>query len=160
MKTTRYVVQGYDSEGNLQYYGNSQSGWTEHFDQAEIFFNKYNADVEMLAMHDQSVSAMGCELVPVYIEMARQYWVNLYLTDRVYGGPEEGGWYYNAGEAVVSFECTEGDQEELLTEAHELVEWLNEGRPQISSVLSEGQYSALAEEGPGVSYPEEEPHYE
>jgi hypothetical protein len=29
-------------------------------------------------------------------------YANAYLTDRMYGGPEEGGWYYDVGEPVMS----------------------------------------------------------
>jgi hypothetical protein len=28
------------------------------------------------------------------------WYVTVYETERVYGGPEEGGWYYTAGEAI------------------------------------------------------------
>ena len=36
--------------------------------------------------------------------MTRQgvMYANAYITDRVYGGPEEGGWYYDCGEPVMS----------------------------------------------------------
>ncbi len=27
-------------------------------------------------------------------------YVNVYMADRAYGGPEEGGWYYTYGEAL------------------------------------------------------------
>lgn len=36
----------------------------------------------------------------------QQYWVNVYKVSRAYGGPEEGGWFYDCGEfqfAVHSF---------------------------------------------------------
>jgi len=35
----------------------------------------------------------GVRLVPMA-------WVNVYETDRVYGGPEEGGWWFTTGEPV------------------------------------------------------------
>jgi hypothetical protein len=34
--------------------------------------------------------------------MAIVKYANAYLTDRLYGGPEEGGWYYDVGEPVMS----------------------------------------------------------
>ena len=38
-------------------------------------------------------------------------YANAYMTDRVYGGPEEGGWYYTAGEPVMSLPFTCNDEE-------------------------------------------------
>lgn len=40
-------------------------------------------------------------------------YANAYVTDRLYGGPEEGGWYYDCGEPVMSlpFIVNECDEE-------------------------------------------------
>jgi hypothetical protein len=46
--------------------------------------------------------------------------VNVYLIDRAYGGPEEGGWHYECGEAVRSTQVrntTASCQELLLKDA-------------------------------------------
>jgi hypothetical protein len=34
--------------------------------------------------------------------MTKRFYVNAYAVTRNYGGPEEGGWYYNAGEPLAS----------------------------------------------------------
>ena len=34
---------------------------------------------------------------------ASKYFVNVYRTERAYGGPEEGGWWYNKGEYLGSY---------------------------------------------------------
>jgi hypothetical protein len=98
------------------------------------------------------------------------YTVAIYMEDRAFGGHEEGGWYYDTAEL-----CTEPEAAQYLrgfrTEAEAMdyanalnqgvvAEW-NEGRPMVSSVLSEGRYHALINEGmPQPYYPETQPHYE
>lgn len=86
--------------------------------------------------------------------------VNVYLVDRRYGGPEEGGWYYDVGTAVSSEEVLPVN---VLTVAQAkrtgcLVE--NEGRPPVSSVRSIGRYIVVIEDTPARDYPTERPHYE
>jgi len=46
--------------------------------------------------------------MPVAVKYA-----NAYVTDRLYGGPEEGGWYYTVGEPVMSlpFLCNDEEKE-------------------------------------------------
>lgn len=85
-------------------------------------------------------------------------WVNVYLEDRMYGGPEEGGWWYDAGILVRSSPYlgpSTLDAERA---------WCGEEnacrRSDTGSVLSEGRYLALAEPGIGRNYPAVRPHYE
>ena len=94
-------------------------------------------------------------------EEALEWWVNTYLTDRAYGGPEEGGWYYDCGEVKAGFQCeTEEDAQIVKEEMIEVcIKW-NEDRPDISSVLSEGRYFVCIENTPPENYPQERPHYE
>lgn len=103
------------------------------------------------------------------------FWtVAIYLDDLAYGGPEEGGWYYGVGTRQDT--SIEGLPDTMLltvlpTEdaAYALCRHLNEvtlkeankGRREISSVLSQGRYSAHVYQGyPPAGYPEETPHYE
>lgn len=93
--------------------------------------------------------------------LAGTQWINTYLIDRAYGGPEEGGWYYNCGEAVRSIQVTEETLPETLQEACGWAEQENRSRrSDINSVLSEGRYDVRVEDQPGVDYPAEIPHYE
>jgi len=39
-------------------------------------------------------------------------YANAYLTDRLYGGPEEGGWYYDVGEPIMSLPFLVGEEGE------------------------------------------------
>ena len=96
------------------------------------------------------------------------YTVAVYLIDRVRGGPEEGGWYYTAGELITDADFpiprivkTWEEATDARNEMQEELAAHNEGRRDISSVLSEGMYSAEihAEIAPKY-FPETRPYYE
>ena len=91
--------------------------------------------------------------------------VNLYRTDRQYGGPEEGGWWYDTGR----FEACVGlfDDRKVamgLFEALEASDWLKERKAGLhapSSVLSEAEWPLLmVEDHAGRDYPRNRPRYE
>jgi len=91
----------------------------------------------------------------------------IYLIDRAYGGPEEGGWYYDCGTPSDEYaNHTRGFSRErdAIKYANKLNETVcptyNVGRRAISSVLSTGRYSAEVSEGQPKYYPSERPHYE
>lgn len=103
------------------------------------------------------------------------FWtVAIYLVDRQSGGPEEGGWWYDAGERVdhaldgmgratvlhVCYTEAEGNRRaEILQRL--LDAGPNVGRRDISSVLSTGRYRAEVHNGhPPKRFPERTPHYE
>lgn len=93
--------------------------------------------------------------------------VCLYLIDRAYGGPEEGGWYYTCGHPVIEKGLPLPSWHNTLVEAEaadalmeDACKALNEGRRDINSVLSEGIYQARICEGAPKPYPETKPHYE
>lgn len=104
--------------------------------------------------------------------MEPPYWyVAVYLEDRAYGGPEEGGWYYDTGE-LQEFIDPQGDKvynamfnhrpdaEYFAARLRDLPEFTNEGRPNIGSVNSIGQYRIVVNETPMQNYPEHKPHYD
>lgn len=92
--------------------------------------------------------------------------VSFYETNRAYGGPEEGGWWFDYGIPEPSLDrfargfATEG---EAYAYAHRLNRHLspklNDGRYDISSVLCDGIYEAQVSEGYPRPYPEHTPHY-
>jgi hypothetical protein len=97
------------------------------------------------------------------------YTVAIYLIDRAYGGPEEGGWYYDCGTPYLEPEAALHMRAfDRLSDAYHYSEHLNlsvlpawnEGRAEVSSVLSEGQYKALWSEGFPQPFPTSRPHYE
>lgn len=88
--------------------------------------------------------------------MAR--FVNVYLVSRAYGGPEEGGWYYNEGEPVRSHRLLNSESEEEV-EATEQA-WCDEHNPNRgTSSWLDGHYEVRVQDHPAESFPETKPYY-
>jgi len=73
-------------------------------------------------------------------------WVNVYNVTRAYGGPEEGGWWYDEGELVESHRCGDEQRAEVLA--------------QKISRESCHAFDVRVETGRGGSFPMSRPHYE
>lgn len=102
-------------------------------------------------------------------EVPKFFCVAIGLEDRAYGGPEEGGWWYDTFEPLDEYAHMTKiviTAEEAYRHRDELRQWivsekLNEGRRPTSSVLSEGQYDVHVYRGRYPHYvPERRPHYE
>ena len=88
-------------------------------------------------------------------------YVNCYMIDQAYGGPEEGGWYYTVGRPVESRLADDDIQaEEILAERRAYWEWHNKERPEIWSVLSEGRFAVWRESHYARVFPDAKPYYE
>lgn len=90
-------------------------------------------------------------------------YINVYLCDRAYGGPEEGGWWYSCGEVVASLPCDDVHSAASVQLAECLRNWCldqNAGRAPVHSVCSEGQYEVRIQQVAGRDYPETRPVYE
>ena len=102
------------------------------------------------------------------------YWVGVFLVDLAYGGPEEGGWWYQTGILVVDPKLYEelgggpagfvGHAEAAAYREHldANVAILNAGRPAIEASNSVGVYEvrlARAQVVP-THFPDHRPHYE
>ena len=88
----------------------------------------------------------------------KELWVNTYIVSRHYGGPEEGGWWYNAGECIESIMCTCSNAAQLVEErekVHKHREWGD-----INSVLDGEQIQINVEDHFGRDWPEERPRFE
>lgn len=103
------------------------------------------------------------------------YTVAIFLCDRAYGGPEEGGWWYDCGEPIecpldalsepgLSAPRIFADQEAAIAWGKQLQDKLNEtinkGRRSIGSILSDGEYRAVVCDGYPRAFPATKPHYE
>lgn len=95
-------------------------------------------------------------------EMNRTY-INTYLINRAYGGPEEGGWWYDVSVPVESvyFETIE----QAIQQFHYYEnKWKRtnheEGRIKESSVNSDGYYYTFREHHFAEYSPKERPRYE
>ena len=93
--------------------------------------------------------------------------VATYDCDQMYGGPEEGGWWYEAGSLVrihrvyrnldVAYQYCR----RLNARLHSRAFGPNKGKPDFHSVLSEGQISAhIFDDCAPRGFPEQRPHYE
>ncbi|UCC74155.1 MAG: hypothetical protein JSV86_06230 [Gemmatimonadota bacterium] len=88
-------------------------------------------------------------------------YVNVYLVDQAYGGPEEGGWWYDWGVPHVSIpeECPGG----IYTMQKLWQAWCdkeNDARPDYCSVHGQGEYRVSVEDEPARAWPSERPFYE
>lgn len=93
--------------------------------------------------------------------------VAVFLVDRAFGGPEEGGWWYDCGEPAnepeliikTRYFLDKKDAKPYRDELQNELAALNAGRPPISSVLSEGRYEAMLCNGHPKAWPERRPAY-
>jgi len=88
------------------------------------------------------------------------WYVNVYEEDRGYGGPEEGGWWYNIATPVWHERLDTKDRAEARKlELEEM--YPEEGDRPVSSVIySGGAYTIRIENHPPVAQPQTTPHYE
>lgn len=104
-----------------------------------------------------------CDVTP-------KFYCNLYLQDRAYGGPEEGGWWYDTLTPAIEHDWNNQPpqhghfQSPQLAEAaaERLQEWCNtenDTRRPISSTASEGVFVVRLESWPAEHYPKQRPHY-
>jgi hypothetical protein len=85
------------------------------------------------------------------------YYVNVYVVGRAYGGPEEGGWWYDYGTPIAAIPC------ESYKEAEDFRNYMLKKYPRTwkrSSVLGGEDYEVNIEKSFAREYPEETPHYE
>ncbi len=102
------------------------------------------------------------------------HWVALYLVTLGWGGPQEGGWWYDSGELVTDPDLyarlcgypaafpTEDEAYAYCARLNLQIASLNEGRRPKSSVASEGEYEVLVLEVPMLPqhWPGTPPRYE
>jgi hypothetical protein len=110
--------------------------------------------------HDDDPQQTVEEPGPKFIPHDGVRFVNVYFVNRCYGGPEEGGWYWDQYELIETSAVPAADAEAL--KASKLAgEYGNEGRRPLSSVLSTGEYQVCIEPKPGKPLdPERRPRYE
>lgn len=86
-----------------------------------------------------------------------------YEIDRNYGGPEEGGWWYDSGTFVRAIAIHYDDKAAIAAQrrANRLLERLQRHKPDVSSAIyNGGRYRALTFSGlPPAHFPAERPAY-
>ena len=95
--------------------------------------------------------------------MTRSYVVSFYEMDREYGGPEEGGWWFNTGQFVRSFKVAKTEEEAITVcrRANRLLTRLRRGQSDIYSMgYGGGEHRAMIhEDAAPASFPTERPYY-
>ena len=90
----------------------------------------------------------------------REIWVNLYLENRAYGGPQEGGWWFDYGTVEGSIPVQVRDAKTMMEIMARFVQDGNESRnSDVGSVVSEGRYKVCLEFSKGEPWPKEKPVY-
>lgn len=94
------------------------------------------------------------------------YYINFYITNKVYGGPEEGGWWFDVGEPLEDplnkkFEkWNDARDYKNSKEVQDRLLELNEGCHEPGSMLCDGWHEVFVDPEPPRAYPEKRPHYE
>lgn len=90
-------------------------------------------------------------------------YLNCYMVRREYGGAEEGGWWFDAGEPVESVRYANMKEASAAMAEFEK-KWnqanIDEDYIDIGSVRSNGEYQVRMEYKFAEAYPTEKPHYE
>lgn len=97
-------------------------------------------------------------LVEPHLVSVAPWYVGVYEVYRCYGGPEEGGWWYDSGSLILAEMYDTYD--EALQRGSELeVEW-PDNNTYTSVVYSGGDYRVRIDTEPPRNYPEDRPRYE
>jgi hypothetical protein len=86
--------------------------------------------------------------------MARKLYVNVYSVGRCYGGPEEGGWYYDCGDPTASHPV------KRMKQAERLQRRLEARCPEHIPGRRGPRCLVLIERTPGAYFPKHQPYYE
>ena len=98
---------------------------------------------------DASEAEAEAEVAPFY--------VNVYYVKRCYGGPEEGGWYYDAGRLEL---CEPFKRESKAVKRAQYLRHQYANKPPRRFGLPEGEFIVRIGSKPGASYPASKPAYE
>lgn len=94
--------------------------------------------------------------------MSEQY-LNVYYLEDVYGGPEEGGWWYETGSLVLTLEVAGAAGPSFVERALDGLRAVFQDHGNRRSVIyasKEEDYRVLLETHPGIGWPAETPRYE
>jgi hypothetical protein len=119
-------------------------------------------DLAAMEVSEEAYEAADHELGPQF------YTTAIYVTNRQYGGAEEGGWWYDVGEpaeepslaVLTKVFLTSADARRYADTLQGACDRMNKGRYSPGSVLCSGWYEARVTRGYPKEYPETRPHYE
>ena len=132
---------------------------TAYFDNTEdikINLHRYETVIPTDGVFDEGTSFSRA--VPHF------WYVNLYSVGRNFGGPEEGGWWYDEGEPIASIPVhSEEDRKRVCNELHTayvLPELEGKRHDRYSWHLGGEDLVLCVEDHFAAHYPTERPHYE
>jgi hypothetical protein len=107
--------------------------------------------------HDKS--CVTCEGTG-YLQFSDDHmvYVNVYAVERCYGGPEEGGWWYDWYDCIETYPCRNKNADTVQEQLEIGYDHIKEG--DISSVLGGTDLRVWIEEKPAESQTKERPYYE
>jgi hypothetical protein len=90
------------------------------------------------------------------------HYLNAYEVTLGYGGPEEGGWWYDIGTPLASVPVrTAADEDAARASLHQMLDPEFAGRPRKSSTADDAaDLIIVSEDAVAVAFPEIRPHYE
>ena len=145
------------------FYVEERYGLIPRYELYKVFFN--HEPIAAVRDYDMAecIIYRHAEGKPIYEPRGSIYYVNEYFVDQLYGGPEEGGWWFEYGRFTrcigqyhdinLAWHVQRGFQKILDNE-------VNAGRPSITSVVSEGVYKVRLDNLKGQDYPTYQPRYE
>lgn len=88
--------------------------------------------------------------------------VNAYLVDRLYGGPEEGGWWYDSGEPLAAVPVDRSDEAAIESWRAKLTTMFSDraGSRGRGSVIGGPDLEVYIEDHVAAYFPAERPYYE
>lgn len=138
--------------------GEAELGWLveERIDEA---FGSVTEELDEHQVHSATVTDLQVTVKSTEQGEPRLLYVNAYSVERCYGGPEEGGWWYDAGTPIASLTTQDKEEvaalEEQLTERHGWTSLHNR-----YSVMGGDDFVVRVESEPARPYPTTRPHYE
>jgi len=90
----------------------------------------------------------------------RLFYINVYLVSRVYGGAEEGGWWYDAGHPIASVGYFSREESEKAIEVWKETYRTMGNRIGRDSVIGGPGVEAYLERKYAEPFPDKRPHYE
>lgn len=116
---------------------------------------RHIAEAEALEDIDEALNnARGLSIKPAYL--------NEYELNKRYGGPEEGGWWYDTGRFIrlIGIYSSENHARDIKEDLKGYLAYQREGRYPPSSMLCDGWPDLLIEDHPGEDFPKEPQQYE
>lgn len=89
--------------------------------------------------------------------MTKRRYVSVYRVYRCYGGPEEGGWWYDTYERITSVATSKVKLESTYRKLKK--KWESQNTRPLHSVLNTGSYCVLKERNIGEHETKEIPYY-